>query len=246
MREKFHFDGLGNTSPVHVHVILVPNKTMHGGKFQNEQDLVKRIKGITIKSIENSDVELIFTLRCDEETQIVYNRLLNVKWIKQLCPKEILETIAQYTIGQIEKCDNCSDTIVMVDHANLYVPKQWPLQLLPENAYLHIEYDNMNGYYYRDHEWLGNALYCYNCFRYLKNCSRCKQTTYISNDDTTYNICPGRHIFRLIGTEVDEDFEYKLCKDCSHCQHHFDHALSEASLHLDLIMVHEETYPNQP
>ena len=36
LREEFNFDGLGNTSPVHVHVILVPNKTVHGGKFENE------------------------------------------------------------------------------------------------------------------------------------------------------------------------------------------------------------------
>ena len=36
LKGKLHFDVLGYTSPVHVHVILVPNKTMQGGKFENE------------------------------------------------------------------------------------------------------------------------------------------------------------------------------------------------------------------
>ena len=34
--EKFNFHDLVKISLVHVHGILVPNKTMHGGKFENE------------------------------------------------------------------------------------------------------------------------------------------------------------------------------------------------------------------
>ena len=193
--------------------------------FKSEQDLVKRVKGITQKSIDASPVNLIFRTRFEEQTESIYKTLLNIKWIKEACDEtNILRIIAEHSIGNIATCDNtdCDESILLADHDKLYHYDDGFLFLSDEESYIFCEDKERKFYYYRKSEQLGNALYCHKCCEELRHCSVCARKIFFKNKEETYNTCSGAHVqtFEQDGNEVRRAFGYRICNDCTACDIH--------------------------
>ena len=194
--------------------------------FASEQDLINRIRGITAKSIENSPVQIIFKTRFEEQSELIYNTLLNISWMKASCDElNILKIIAQQAVGKIVSCDNhkCNENVMIYDHKSLYHTES-EKELAPKHSLLYSEDDcGKKIYYHRKSKQFGDAVYCYKCTPYLRHCNECKRDVYFINDHESHNICLGIHIDIIEwdnGTIMHVPVEHRMCQDCQMCTFH--------------------------
>ena len=227
--------------------IWVIQERIEGGAYKSEEDFAQRvswIKGDSSRTLEDSNVQIVFSTRGDKAVQLMYDALLSVKWVHDLFVNDelqVLKLVAEYSIGQIAICDrkNCHNTIVLVDHDEIHQhskpdqkyqteEKMMEPFVLSKEDYCVYEYDPKYWYYFRAEKWyydlsyiddgrLPPALYCKNCYKELRNCFNCQVGIYFDNDQSTYEICPGDHL--LCWQEDEEeteyiDFHYKKCKRC--------------------------------
>ena len=205
------------------------------GPFKSKQDLVNRVRGITTKSIDDSAVNLIFKTRFEEQAESIYDALIDIPWINSICDeKYILRIIAENCVGIVATCDNekCDESILMANHDEIYNFPDIPF-LQDAQSYLFCEdptpsfYSPNNVeakfYYYRKSEYLTNYLICDKCFDELAHCEICFDKIYFDNDKSTYNICPGTHVYIEENDGIETRrvvFNFRMCKDCSSCTVH--------------------------
>ena len=165
------------------------------GSYAGPQDFVRRVKGITIRTLEESDVEIIFEPRKAKTVElmeaVLRKTLLSINWIQKMFNGHgellIIKLIAEYNIGEIAQCQNvkCNNTIVLVDHSDLTQKHyhldskalggdwnpEWPI-LHHKSHYCVYEYDKNYWYYYREEEttetWGGDLTISH--ATYCKSC----------------------------------------------------------------------------
>ena len=80
------------------------------------------------------------------------------------------------------------------------------------------EADSQSGilkYYRRKSVKFGNKYYCDGCTDHVMHCRICEKKEYLDNVESTYHVCPGKHIQSWVPSP--QVIEYKLCIDCDSC-----------------------------
>eukprot|EP01083_Nonionella_stella_P313474 1125461_1 len=187
--------------------------------FESEDDLIKRVRGITMISIKISSVKLVFVTQLTEQFHTIFGVLLRTQSLQNQS-QDTLKIITQYAIGDLKYCDrlDCHNEIFILNtherKKGWWTPKPAVLSgtqapLRHPQCYIYHDRENDKTYYKRNCKTYGNAVYCGECTQSLRNCEECSKDIYFEFDDTTYNMCPGRHYTRG-----------KMCLNCTVCSRH--------------------------
>ena len=133
---------------------------------------------------DNLYFPLIFKTRYEEESDNIYNVLMNIELLADQ-PTDIIKKIAEMATGNLEECDrtNCDENILFLDYPNRNHYDGSHYIIRDKIHYLHFECASNKQYYYRKNRWNGIIKYCYKCTKQLRKCRNCCGHNYFDHDE---------------------------------------------------------------
>ena len=165
--------------------------------FRNAQGLISRIHSISLLSITNNNIELIFDKTYyQDRIHSVYNALLQVSWVKDMkIELHLILMIARDNIGILKHCMkvDCDNVIVISDrHLHYNHQNDYRIEHFIFSEYTHSTEDQRQ-YYYQTSKASRQSLFCHDCLIDLEHCHQCKTGVYWRNDLYSYTMCRRSH-----------------------------------------------------